>query len=55
MVDGAIVYRGTQGQAPFDINSIRPEEMEGVEFYAGGASMPIEYRFGCGLVVIWTR
>ena len=55
MVDGIVVYRGTKGQTPFDINSIRPEEMAGVEFYAGGASMPIEYRFGCGLVVIWTR
>lgn len=55
MVDGVIVYRGGRGAVPFDINTIRPEEMAGVEFYAGGASMPIEYRFGCGLVVIWTR
>jgi hypothetical protein len=55
MVDGVMVYRGTHGQAPFDINSIRPEEMAAVEFYAGGASMPIEYRAGCALVVIWTR
>ena len=49
VVDGAIM------PTPFDINSIRPEQMAGVEFYAGGASMPIEYRSGCALVVIWTR
>jgi hypothetical protein len=55
ILDGAVVYSPGHGQTPFNINSIRPEEMAGVEFYAGGASMPIEYRFGCGLVVIWTR
>jgi hypothetical protein len=52
MVDGLIM------QTPFDINSIRPEEIAGVEYYAGGASMPMEYnstRAACGLVVIWTR
>jgi hypothetical protein len=52
MVDGLIM------QTPFDINSIRPEEIAGVEYYAGGASMPAEYnstRAACGLVVIWTR
>lgn len=55
MVDGVMVYRGGQRQTLFDINSIRPEEMAGVEFYAGSASMPIEYNAGCALVVIWTR
>ncbi len=58
MVDGAVVYGGAPGQPPFDINSIRPEEMAGVEFYAGGASMPMEYnttRGTCGIVIIWTR
>jgi hypothetical protein len=52
MVDGIMM------PSPFDINSIKPEEMAGVEYYAGGASMPIAYngtRTACGLVVIWTR
>ena len=52
MVDGIIM------PSPFDINSIRPEEIAGVEYYAGGASMPAEYnstRAACGLVLIWTR
>jgi carboxypeptidase-like protein len=57
MVDGIFVYNGN-GQPPFDINSIKPEEMAGLEYYAGGAVMPAEYnstRNTCGLVVIWTR
>jgi hypothetical protein len=52
MVDGSIV------SGPFDINSVRPEELAGVEFYAGGATTPMAYggtKNGCGTVVIWTR
>jgi hypothetical protein len=58
MVDGHMAYSGVEGQQPFDINSLRPEDMAGVEYYGGGAAMPIEYnstRATCGLVVIWTR
>jgi hypothetical protein len=57
MVDGVFVYTG-DGQPPFDINSIKPEEMAGLEYYGGAATMPTEYnstRTACGLVVIWTR
>jgi hypothetical protein len=58
MLDGVMVYSGVEGQPVFDINSIRPEEIAGVEYYAGGAAMPLVYnstRATCGLVVIWTR
>ena len=58
MLDGIMIYSGGEGQPPFDINSIRPEDMAGVEYYGGGAAMPLEYnstRATCGLVVIWTR
>lgn len=58
MVDGVMLYSGADGQAPFDINTIRPEEMTAVEYYRGGATTPIAYnstRAACGLVVIWTR
>ena len=58
IVDGAMVYSGAQGDAPFSVNSYRPDEIAGIEYYAGGASMPAEYnatRTTCGLVVIWTR
>jgi hypothetical protein len=58
MVDGVPVYHGNDSEKPFNINSIPPAEIEGVEFYAGGATVPVEYnatRNTCGLVVIWTR
>ena len=60
-----VVVDGMSRRGPFDgvfdINSIRPEEMAGVEFYAGGATTPMAYGGtqnggeGCGTVVIWTR
>jgi hypothetical protein len=52
MVDGVI------RPGPFDINSFKPEEMVGVEYYAGGATTPVAYsgtHDGRGTVVIWTR
>jgi hypothetical protein len=58
MLDGVMVYSGSDGEDLFDINSVKPEEIAGVEYYAGGASMPLRYnstRATCGLVVIWTR
>jgi hypothetical protein len=58
MLDGVMVYSGSDGEELFDINSVKPEEIAGVEYYAGGASMPLRYnstRATCGLVVIWTR
>lgn len=52
MVDGII------RSGPFDINSVKPEELAAVEYYAGGATTPVAYggtKNGCGTVVIWTR
>lgn len=58
VLDGAFVYQGNQGQPPFDINSIPPTLIAGMEFYASAASMPAKYngtRGTCGLMIIWTR
>jgi hypothetical protein len=59
MLDGVMVYDGNGGvDDVFDINSVKPEDIAGIEYYAGGASMPQRYnstRSTCGLVVIWTR
>jgi hypothetical protein len=58
MLDGAMVYSGNDSEPPYNINTIRPDEIQGVEYYAGGATMPAEYnstRNTCGLLVIWTR
>jgi hypothetical protein len=43
---------------PFDLNTITPESIEAIEYYAGAAQTPVKYsRLGsnCGVLVIWTR
>jgi hypothetical protein len=57
VVDGHLVFSGIPGQPRFSVNSFRPDQIAGIEYYAGGAT-PIEYsgtRGTCGLVMIWTR
>ena len=57
VVDGAFVYQGF-GEPPFDINSINPTVIAGMEYYASAASIPARYngtRGTCGLMLIWTR
>jgi outer membrane receptor protein involved in Fe transport len=53
-VDGHLLEGG------FDINSIGPDEVFGVEVFPGPATILMEYRSarrrsGCGLIMIWTR
>jgi hypothetical protein len=59
VVDGAFVYQGLPGELPFDINSLGPGAIAGLEYYASTASIPTKYnssgRNTCGLVVVWTR
>ncbi len=58
MLDGVTVYSGADGQPLFDINSLEPNSIAGIEFYAGPASMPTAFnatRVSCGLIVIWTK
>lgn len=58
VLDGAFVFQGNPGEPPFDINSINPTVIAGVEVYQSSASIPAKYngtRNTCGLVVIWTR
>jgi TonB-dependent starch-binding outer membrane protein SusC len=57
-LDGALVYGGNDGELLFDINSIQPRDIAGVEYYSGPATTPPEFngtRLACGTVVIWTR
>lgn len=45
-------------QGLFDVNTLASREIIGVEYYAGGASIPPHYnRTGsaCGVLLIWTR
>jgi hypothetical protein len=57
----AVVLNDLTMPVDFDLRSIRPEDLVGVEVYNGASSIPVELngtRGGeptCGLVVIWTK
>ena len=56
-LDRMLVY-GRPTDPPFDVNTILPEEIEGIEYYASAAVTPMEYstlNSACGVIVIWTR
>lgn len=55
-VDRVLMNRG-KGDA-FDVNTIAPDQVEAMEWYAGAASTPLQYaslNSDCGVLVIWTR
>lgn len=59
-VDGVVVWQAGlgAGRGLFDINQYRPEDVAGVEYYPGGATIPSKYNrtgAGCGVLLIWTR
>jgi hypothetical protein len=42
----------------FNIDEVRPPDVEGIEIYRGAATIPPQYNQGtslCGVIVIWTR
>jgi len=59
-VDG-VVKNPTPSSAGFDMRDLpRPDEIYGIEFFAGPASIPLQYNgqakgTWCGLIAIWTR
>jgi hypothetical protein len=59
-LDGKPVYGkiGGEGSERFDINSLSPEQVESIEYFAGPAETPAKYsglNSSCGVLVIWTR
>lgn len=61
-VDGVMIYSLTQGQPdrnpPPDFGTMMADTYAGIEFYAGGASVPVQYNktdAGCGTLLLWTR
>ena len=58
-LDGALVFDSTKPQhGLFDVNTVRPEQIAGLEVYTGPAQTPIKYNrtaAGCGVLLIWTR
>jgi outer membrane receptor for Fe3+-dicitrate len=59
MLDGVFIYgAGNPSEPRFGIDQINTNTLAGVEFYSGGASMPVKYnatRHTCGLLVLWTK
>jgi hypothetical protein len=58
-VDGALVFDARYPQyGLFDINTIPPEHIAGIEVYPSAAQTPAKYSRtsgGCGVLLIWTR
>jgi hypothetical protein len=57
-LDTTEVYRGRNGEPLFDVNSMTPEQIEAIEYYAGPAETPLRYstlESTCGVLVIWRR
>ena len=59
-LDGVRIYdsaKDTLDQMP-DLSRYNTRDYAAVEFYAGGASVPIRYNetsSGCGVLLLWTR
>lgn len=57
-LDNVRVFSSSAGEALFNINSIQPSVIQGIEYYPSRAETPIEFatpRADCGTMVIWTR
>jgi hypothetical protein len=56
-LDGYPSYGG-HSEELFNLNALHADEVAGVEFYSGSATMPREFsapRGTCGALVIWTK
>jgi hypothetical protein len=54
-VDGVAMKAG---RFPFNLNTMQVSELQGVEYYPSGATMPAEYSSAgtsCGALMLWTR
>lgn len=57
-VDNVRVFSSGVGEALFNINSIAPSSVQGIEYYPSREETPIQYasnRADCGTMLIWTR
>lgn len=58
-LDGALVFDGRYpGNGLFDVNTVPPDHIAGIEVYTSPAQTPAKYNRtggGCGVLLIWTR
>ncbi len=58
VLDGVPVFTGRPGQMLFDLNTLSPKNLAGIEVYGGNATLPPELNFSgntCGAIVLWMR
>lgn len=58
-IDGAMVFDSRQPiNGLFDVNTVPPDHIAGIEVYVSAAQIPAKYNRtggGCGVLLIWTR
>jgi hypothetical protein len=58
-LNGAMIYDSRHPEnGLFDVNSVPPEHIAGIEVYTSAAQIPAKYNrtgAGCGVLLIWTR
>ncbi len=57
-LDGVAVFSAMPGEGLFDVNSLPPSTIAGIEFYSSSAVIPAAMpakRGTCGVLAIWTR
>lgn len=58
-IDGAMVFDSRQPiHGLFDVNTVPPDHIAGIEVYVSAAQIPAKYNRtggGCGVLLIWTR
>lgn len=57
-LNNVVVYRGIDHEPLFDLNALRADQVEAMEYYANDAQMPARYvslTSSCGVLVVWTR
>jgi hypothetical protein len=58
-LDGILVFDSTRPEnGLFDVNTIQPASIAGIEVYSSGVQVPAKYNRtggGCGVLLIWTR
>jgi len=58
-LDGVLVFDSRQAaNGLFDVNTLQPEHLSGIEVYTSAAQIPAKYNRtanGCGVLLLWTR
>lgn len=57
-IDGLRVYYPATDKSLFDINSLTPDMIQGIEYYPSSATTPTQYAglgANCGTLLIWTK